>query len=365
MGREEGLKTRLEELQGEYSKTRYNKATNKHLGILRAKISKVKKEIVESGKGRGGSGFFVKRSGDATVALVGFPSAGKSSLINALTNTKSKIADYAFTTTTIVPGMLAYKNAMIQIFDLPGIIKDAHVGAGGGRTVIAASRLAELLIFVVDATAPEQLDTIMWELGLLNIFINKRKPDISVVGLKGGFSLDVNKSGLDAKSIQTIFNGFGFYSCSVKIRSAVDEDELVAFVSGKSTYIRAIVALNKIDIAKGYAPIADAISKKYGLDVFPISITEQSGLQELVKGLYDKLGIVTIYLKPRMDSDKREPMIMKGGATVADVAKKVHTKLIEGLKSAYVTGPSAKFRNQKVGAEHVLRDGDSVTFKNA
>jgi hypothetical protein len=365
MGQEESLKTALEELQTEYSKTKYNKATNKYLGILRAKISTVKKEIIESGKGKRGSGFFVKRSGDATVALVGFPSAGKSSLINALTNAKSKIADYAFTTTTIIPGMLAYRNARIQVFDLPGVIKGAHIGAGGGKTVISASKVADLIIFVVDATSPEQLDTIIQEFKELDIYINRPKPDISIQETKTGFSLEVNKSGLDKKTVQTIFNGFGMYNCMIKIRSAVDDDELMAFASKKSSYIKALVALNKIDLVSNYSTIANSISKKYHIDVFPISIVNNANIGVLTDGIYGKLDIMTVYLKPRIESEKAEPMILKCESTVADAAKKIHTKLIEGMKSAYINGPSAKFKNQRVGPGHVLKDGDKVTFKSS
>src|ERR1700733_2463095 len=127
------LENKLGELTEEYSKTKYNKATNKHLGIIRKKISQLKKDIVEAGKGQKGKGFFVKKTGDATVSLMGFPSTGKSSLINVLTNTRSKTARYEFTTTTVVPGVMFYNDAHIQIFDMPGIIENAHMGSGGGR----------------------------------------------------------------------------------------------------------------------------------------------------------------------------------------------------------------------------------------
>lgn len=229
------LQDKLEELQDEYANTKYSKATNKHLGILRAKISKTKKDIVEAGKSKKGTGFFVKKSGDATVALVGFPSAGKSSLITEITNTKSKVAEFAFTTTSVIPGMLVYNNAKIQIFDLPGIIEGAHIGIGGGRAVLAAAKVANLIVFVVDVTGPSQFDTIMGEFRKLDIFINRKRPDIFVHETKnGGFDLEVNKSGLATKTVEEIFRGFGLYNSIVRVGSRVGEDELISFVAGKS-----------------------------------------------------------------------------------------------------------------------------------
>ena len=50
------------------------------------------------------------------------------------------------------------------------------------------------------------------------------------------------------------------------------------------------------------------------------------------------------------------------GFTVADAATKLHTELADEFKSAYVSGPSARFNHQKVGATHVLKDGDVITF---
>ncbi len=357
------LSTELKRLQDEYANTSYNKATNKHLGILRAKIAKVKRSIEASGRHKVGAGFFVKKSGDATVALVGFPSAGKSSLINRLANTDSKTAGYAFTTTSLIPGMFTYKNARIQVFDLPGIIEGAHIGAGGGRTVLAAAKMADLITFVVDIADPAQLGIILDELKGLDIFVNRQRPDVSVQDSRNqGFLLEINESGLSKKVIETVFAGFNIYNSVVRIRQRIDEDELIALLGGKSCYVNAIVALNKVDTNDSYATIAAQLGKKYSIEVVPISAMTGRNIDLLAKRIYDNLHIMTVLLQPK-GSAKSEPMVVKEGSTVLDVARRIHTRFAEEVRCAYIDGPSAKFRNQRVGTGHILLDGDTVSFR--
>ena len=85
-------------------------------------------------------GLRVPRSGDGRVALIGFPSVGKSSLLSTLTTTQSEAAGYEFTTLTCIPGNIIYNDTRIQLLDLPGIIEGAAHGKGRGKEVIAAAR---------------------------------------------------------------------------------------------------------------------------------------------------------------------------------------------------------------------------------
>lgn len=81
------------------------------------------------------AGFEVQRYGHGRVALIGFPSVGKSTLLSTLTGTDSEAAAYEFTTLTCIPGVIHYNDSKIQLLDLPGIIEGASEGKGRGRQV--------------------------------------------------------------------------------------------------------------------------------------------------------------------------------------------------------------------------------------
>jgi len=99
------------------ARTQKNKATEYHLGLLKAKLAKYRAQLLEPDKksGRPGEGFDVTKSGDARVALIGFPSVGKSSLLSKMTNTESSVAAYEYTTLTAIPGVLEVEGARIQL----------------------------------------------------------------------------------------------------------------------------------------------------------------------------------------------------------------------------------------------------------
>ena len=117
------------------AKTQKNKKTEYHLGLLKAKLAKFRTQLIEgeSKSGPAGEGFEVERHGHARVAMIGFPSVGKSSMLNVLTKTESLAADYEFTTLTCIPGFIEFKDSRIQLLDLPGIIEGAAAGKGRGR----------------------------------------------------------------------------------------------------------------------------------------------------------------------------------------------------------------------------------------
>src|SRR3989344_7820678 len=84
---------RIRELEEEVSKTKYNKRTQHHIGLVKAKIALLKDKQERRGAGKGKTSRYTgRKTGDGTVILVGFPSVGKSTLLNALTDAESRVA---------------------------------------------------------------------------------------------------------------------------------------------------------------------------------------------------------------------------------------------------------------------------------
>ncbi len=137
----------------------------------------------------------MERYGNSRVALIGFPSVGKSSLLVSLTPAKSECAEYAFTTVTCIPGILYYNDAKIQLLDLPGIIEGAAEGKGKGKQVIAVARSADMLMMILDAQKWEEEKTkLTRELEAVGIRLNKSKPDIMIRKIQTG-GVMVNSTG--------------------------------------------------------------------------------------------------------------------------------------------------------------------------
>ncbi|MCS7298919.1 MAG: GTPase ObgE [Spirochaetia bacterium] len=93
----------------------------------------------------------------ADVGLVGYPNAGKSSIIRKLTSATPKVADYPFTTLEPVLGVIPYQDKRIVVADIPGIIQNAHLGAGLGLEFLKHIERTKFIILVLDITdKPEE-----------------------------------------------------------------------------------------------------------------------------------------------------------------------------------------------------------------
>lgn len=95
----------------------------------------------------------VKREGVAQLALVGAPNAGKSSLLQALSEIQIKTGDYAFTTLRPVPALVRIGGVLVQLVEIPGLIEGARDDRGGGRALLGVLRNADAIVWCQAVTS--------------------------------------------------------------------------------------------------------------------------------------------------------------------------------------------------------------------
>lgn len=106
----------------------------------------------------------VRREGAAQIAFVGPPNAGKSSLLQALSDIQIKTGEYAFTTTRPVPALTRLRGVLVQLVEIPGLIEGASEDRGGGRALLGVLRGADAIVLCHDAADPASLGMIQAEL---------------------------------------------------------------------------------------------------------------------------------------------------------------------------------------------------------
>lgn len=360
-----GVEERIAEIEEELQKTVYNKATQYHIGKLKAKLAQLKEEeIKRRSSGKKGEGYAVKKTGDATVVLVGYPSVGKSTLLNTLTDAESRVAAYEFTTLTVVPGMMDYEGMKIQILDIPGIIAGAAEGRGRGKEVLSIVRNADLILILLDATNIKHLQSIEKELYSAGIRINQNPPRVSIQKLdRGGVAVVANTklTRIDKRTVREILNVYGIHNASVAIHEDITDDQFIDVIARNRVYIPALVIINKIDML-GPEELA-AVRKQMGPDVVEISAEKGINIDELKRRIFQKLEVIRVYTRKYGEkTPSPDPMILKKGSTVKDACEAIHRDIMAKFKYATVVGKSARFPEQVVGPSHVLADGDVITI---
>ena len=362
-----GVPEKIKAIQDEIARTQLNKATEHHIGLLKAKIAKLKREqetvqIKKSAKKT--DGFDVKRSGDATVVFIGLPSVGKSTLLNRLTGSKSSVGAFQFTTTTVVPGVLEYRGARIQMLDLPGIIKGASSGRGLGKRILSVARSADIVLLVLDIFQPYHENVLINELSNIGIKLNQNPPNIVIEkSTTGGIAVaqQVKLKKMSIKLLKDILNVYGYTSARVVIREDIDSEQLVDFITGNKTYAKAITILNKIDLAD--KKFLKKASKKIKTEFISVSADANVNIDVLKNRIYDELQFIRIYMRPKGEkTDYKEPLIIRNGDSVLDVCNKLHRKLRKDFRYGLVWGKSVKFGGQRVGLNHILQDEDVLTI---
>jgi small GTP-binding protein len=360
------IEDQIKDVEDEIQRTPYNKATQHHIGKLKAKLARLKDDAQKrlSARGGGAPGYAVKKSGHATVAIVGFPSVGKSTLLNQITDANSPVAAYAFTTVDVIPGVLYHKGAQIQVLDMPGLIRGASKGRGRGREVISVARGSDLIMLMVDVFEAN-IEVLVDELSLSGIRLNQHPADV-VISKKSRGGVDVNPTvkltRMTKETIADMLREFGYINADIVVRDDISEDQLVDVLAGNRVYVPAFIVINKVDLVTDEY-LKNVKARMKGWQVVAVSAEKGAGLEKLKDTIYDELNFIRIFLKPQgKDADMAEPLITMQGAKVETICEAIHRDFRRRFRYANVWGPSAKFPGQTVGLSHSLLDGDILTL---
>lgn len=356
MRKEDIIKIQIDRVKKEIRDTPYDKSSEHHHGVLKAKLARLEEQLdgpMNKGGG-GGVGYAIKHSGDASVVLVGLPSVGKSSLLNKLTNAESKVGNYDFTTLGVVPGMMEYKGVKIQILDLPGIVEGAAGNKGFGKKVISVIRAADMVVLMTDVQRLAWLEIMEKELYKAGLRLGQEPLKITIQRRAKGAIQVLDPFGLfEQKVVVEMAEELGYKNALIQIGEKIDNlDRLVDGLLGSRRYMPMVKVVSKIDMA----------SKKQILklpsDVVKISADQELGLLEFKERLWQELGLIRVYLKKERskEADRLEPLIMRRGQTLEDVAQKLSSQMRDDVKRAYIWGSGARFPGQGVSLKFPVFD---------
>mmetsp|Transcript_18949 Transcript_18949/g.48840 ORF Transcript_18949/g.48840 Transcript_18949/m.48840 type:complete len:407 (-) Transcript_18949:203-1423(-) len=363
------LVDRIKEIELEIARTQKNKATTTHLGSLRAKLCKLRRELQEPAggdKGGAGEGFEVSKSGDARVALIGFPSVGKSTLLSEFTSTKSETAAYEFTTLTCIPGVLNHKGCRIQVLDLPGIIEGASEGKGRGRQVIAVAKSADMVLMVLDASSghsEHQRMLLERELENCGLRLNKRPPNIYYKRkATGGVSINFTckAPSITEKDINDVLYEYRIHNAEILVREDLTVDDFCDVIEGNRHYVKCLYVYNKIDMTS--IEEVERICSQPHCTV--LSTLHKLNYDMFLDKIWEYLELVRVYTKKRgQPPDLSDPLVLtrgRYGITVEAACLQLHKSLVENHDYTFVWGRSVKHSPQRCGLTHALADEDVV-----
>jgi ribosome-interacting GTPase 1 len=289
-----------------------HKASEKVQAELKTKISELTDQIEQAKQGpkKAAPGVYkFPRQGAGQVVFVGPPNAGKSLLMTKLTKASPAVAPYPFTTREPVPGMMEYEDVRVQLIDLPPITADHYEPFV--TDVTRAADAAVLFLDLADDDGPAATRAVIERLKLAR--------------------RELVPPGSPPVDDPTV------YALPTVLVANKGDDEAADI---------------RLELAR------EEFGTRYPLCV--ISAERDDGLDALRKAIYDALGVMRIYTKqPGKPADMTSPFTPPVGATVAELAGKVHRDLEDAVKSARVWG-SGVHDGQTVGRDHVLHDRDVV-----
>lgn len=349
-----------------------HKGTLKLRGQIKKKMAVLRREMEEQKQKKTGrtSGpkFFIEKEGAAQVALLGVTNVGKSCLLSAVSKANVLVSPAAYTTREPIPAIMPFEDIGFQLVEVPSLMEGSADGRAWGLQSLALARNADGLMLMVDLSCDPvaQLKLVLNELEKARILVSQPKGRVDIDRQYMGAGLRIILFGklidADTRDIETLLRSYRVEDAVVKISGEVTLDEVEDAIFESTTYRRAIVVANKLDLpgaAKSLMRLEAFLKGK--IPIVSISCERKFGLDKIGPALFKVLDIIRIYTKEPGERDpSHHPFTLRRGASLAQLARSIHGEFVKNFAFARVWSERLVYSPQKAGLGFVLDDGDVV-----
>jgi ribosome-interacting GTPase 1 len=236
-----------------------------------------------------------------------------------------------------------------------------------GTQILGLARNTDGLVLMVDLTEDpvEQYHMMHSELEQAGVMIEKSEGEVEVTWRSVGASVQVVGGGMlvdcTPEDIRRMLESYRINSALVRIRGKVALDDIEGSLFSSTVYKPTLIVANKLDSLKAEETLQrlKKALKDVELPLLPVSCCNNQGLEDLGRYIFEMLRLVRVYTKEPSDKEPSpKPLVVKKGTTVIDIAKELHSSIYRRFRYGRVWGASAKYPGQKVGSNHMLKDGD-------
>jgi len=339
--------------------------------VLRAKLTDLLADLERVQSVRRGSAppdpFRLKRTGAGQIALVGLTNSGRSALVAALTSVATESGDYPFTTQVPTPGMMEVRGVPLQLVDTPAALEGLARGEGAGRPLLQLFRLADALALTVDLARDPlpQMGLLLSELRAGSIWPHPGRLPI-VVRPKGKGRVEIRSRSVPTKEaeglIRRMLREAGVSAAQVWVLGRFGVEDIERQLEAGACRPSMIVGTKSDEprAAEHFAQLRAAYPLYPAVDV---NFLVEAHFPELREMLFGLLGLMPVFCAAEDGTPEGEPVPMRPGSTVADLAEAIDRRLAERLSGAKIWGPSAQFPGQVVGPMHTLVEEDVVLLR--